>query len=320
MGENTKQGTISWLKERSIVFDSLKYEKCLRELEKCSEIVGSARLVCLGEATHGSKESFLFRQMLSRYLIEMKGFDGLILEMPSTEALLLNSYISNGKGNLEELISSLSYWILRTKEFKNTIRWMRKHNEESLEKRISLFGCDIGIEDENRKDMNARDGVMADKVRGILEQNKGKYILWAHNAHVAYLREPYYTSLGGHLIKELDAKLVNFGMVFENGGFNAVNSQGMVQSYNVSPRPNDVGYAFFFDQTGSHIAVFDIRDARTSLLHKMWSQGNTVFETGALFNPANEVEYVHTIDLPNKYDAIYWIKSVSPSTLLPSVN
>jgi erythromycin esterase-like protein len=316
MEENTKQGEILWLKERSIVLDSLNYERCLPELEKCSEIVGPVRLVGLGEATHGSKESFLFRQILSRYLIDAKGFNGLIIEMPSAEALLLNNYISGRKGKLKELISNLSYWTLRTKEFMDTVRWMCEYNNASAEKRISLFGCDIGIRNENRKDMNARDRAMADKVKGILEQNKGRYIMWAHNAHVAYLREPYYTSLGGHLKKELDTNIVNFGMVFENGGFNAIDRQGIVQSYNVNPRPNATGYASFFDRTGSHVAVFDIREARTNPLLKIWSQGNTVFETGAFFNPTNEVEYVHTIDLPNKFDAIFWIKSVSPSTLL----
>lgn len=311
----TLDNVSEWLVKRSVVLPSLEYVDCRGVLVNFNSFIGSSRLVGLGEATHGCKEIFKFRHMISLYLIEENGFNGLIVEMPESDANLLNNYIAGGGGSLDEAMQACRYWTLRTTEFAETISWMRKHNMEAgRENKISIYGCDVEIDDGKRKDIGSRDKAMSEKVLSLLE--KGRYALWAHNAHIAYLKESYYTSLGGYLKMVLGDSMANMGMVFKEGGFNAQNTSGVVQTFNIVHSDGLSGYSDSFDKTRSSLAIFDIRDAKNNPVVKNWAAGDTVFELGAIYDPEKKVENRHFIDLPNKFDSIVWIKSITPSTLI----
>ncbi len=58
-----------------------------------------ARVVALGEATHGSREFFQLKHRLVRFLIEDHDFRTFAMEAHFTRALAVNDYVLDVKGD-----------------------------------------------------------------------------------------------------------------------------------------------------------------------------------------------------------------------------
>lgn len=71
----------------------------LRDLRPLEKAVGSATIVGVGEATHGSSEFFTTKHRLFRYLVEHQGFTTYALEANWSAGLRLNDHVLYGKGD-----------------------------------------------------------------------------------------------------------------------------------------------------------------------------------------------------------------------------
>jgi hypothetical protein len=63
------------------------------DLKAFGDAVGDARIVALGEATHGTREFFQMKHRLLEYLVREKGFTVLAREQNWPDALALDRYI-----------------------------------------------------------------------------------------------------------------------------------------------------------------------------------------------------------------------------------
>ena len=74
-------------------------ERC--EFRKIVEAIGDAKIVMIGEASHGTSEFYTIRAELSKKLIEQKGFQLIAVEgdWPSTQAVnqYVKGYIAEGE-------------------------------------------------------------------------------------------------------------------------------------------------------------------------------------------------------------------------------
>lgn len=136
------QSSVEWLNNNLLPIKSLKAENGMEDLKKLDGFIGDARIIGLGEFTHGSDETFTMKHRMLEYLVKEKGFTIFSIEANMPEAYKLNDYIINGKGNAKELLGGMYFWTWYTQEVLDMIEWMKKYNETST-KKIFFTGFDM---------------------------------------------------------------------------------------------------------------------------------------------------------------------------------
>jgi erythromycin esterase len=119
-----------------------------------------ARIVGLGEATHGTHEFFQMKHRIFQYLVENLNYKAFGFEADFAESIYLNNYITTGEGNLEEIMRTrMHFWVWRTEEVKELLEWMKNYNMgKSDEEKIHFVGFDCQFTD-----------LQPDLIRGYLE-------------------------------------------------------------------------------------------------------------------------------------------------------
>lgn len=114
------------------------------DLAFLDSFVGDARIVALGESSHGSSEQFRMKRRIIEYLVERKGFTVVAFEANWADALATDRYVKGGEGSIETALSALGYWVWRTEEVKELLEWMREQNaRRPPERRLTFAGIDI---------------------------------------------------------------------------------------------------------------------------------------------------------------------------------
>ena len=107
---------------------------------------GDARVVLLGEATHGTSEFYRARSAITRRLIERHGFALVAVEADWPDAAVIDRYVRHREAapHLREAFSRFPTWMWRNNEALAFVDWLRLHNEPLLpERRVSFHGLDI---------------------------------------------------------------------------------------------------------------------------------------------------------------------------------
>ncbi|MFJ6252061.1 MULTISPECIES: erythromycin esterase family protein [unclassified Streptomyces] len=115
------------------------------DLRALSAMVGSAKVVGLGEATHGSHEFFAMKERVFRHLVEERGFTTFALEMSWSAGLRIDEYLQGGPGDPRRIATETlagSPW--EREEFVSLIVWMREHNRRRPGHRVHFMGDDLG--------------------------------------------------------------------------------------------------------------------------------------------------------------------------------
>jgi erythromycin esterase-like protein len=111
--------------------------------------IGDARIVLLGEATHGTHEFYRERAFITRRLIAEKGFSAVAVEADWPDAYRINRYV-RGTGSDEEAVDALNdfgrfpTWMWRNADVLDFIGWLRAHNDGlPSDKRAGFYGLDL---------------------------------------------------------------------------------------------------------------------------------------------------------------------------------
>jgi erythromycin esterase-like protein len=99
----------------------------LDDLKPLGDAIGTARIVGMGEATHGTSEFFSIKDRVLRFLVERRGFTVFAMEMPWTNGIAIDDYITGGKGNSRTLLAS-TFPVWDNQEVADLIEWMRSYN------------------------------------------------------------------------------------------------------------------------------------------------------------------------------------------------
>ncbi len=114
------------------------------ELRYFDNLFQSARIVALGEATHGTSEFFSMKFRLFRYMVENHGYRVFSIEADMGESIFINNYIHHGQGDLTQIMNEkMLFWTWKTREVLEMIEWMRQYNESaSDEEKLWYVGVD----------------------------------------------------------------------------------------------------------------------------------------------------------------------------------
>jgi erythromycin esterase-like protein len=107
---------------------------------------GQARLVLLGEATHGTSEFYRARTAITRRLIERHGFNIVAVEADWPDANAIDVYARDRPAVAapREIFARFPTWMWRNEEALEFIEWLRQHNlEAAAQSRIQFRGLDI---------------------------------------------------------------------------------------------------------------------------------------------------------------------------------
>ena len=114
-----------------------------RRVDDLPELVGDARLVLLGEATHGTHEFYALRAELTRRLVAERGFRGIAVEADWPAAARANRYIQHrgdDRSATEALADFVRFprWMWRNHVTVELVQWLHEHEEE-----VGFYGLDL---------------------------------------------------------------------------------------------------------------------------------------------------------------------------------
>jgi erythromycin esterase-like protein len=125
-------------------------ERAPSDFDPLFERVGDARLVLLGEATHGTHEFYRARAELTRRLIEEKDFDTIAVEADWPDAYRVNRYVrgASDDADAEESLGGFKrfpQWMWRNADIVDLVGWLRDHNESVPKGRakVGFYGLDL---------------------------------------------------------------------------------------------------------------------------------------------------------------------------------
>lgn len=119
------------------------------DLNPLVNAIGDAKIVLLGEASHGTSEFYKVRTELSKRLIEEKGFNIIAVEgdWPSTQRV--NRFIKGydakvSEQNVLKAFERWPTWMWANEEISELIKWLEKYNKEIEDNRkIGFYGIDV---------------------------------------------------------------------------------------------------------------------------------------------------------------------------------
>jgi protein-L-isoaspartate(D-aspartate) O-methyltransferase len=108
--------------------------------------IGDARIVLLGEASHGTSEFYRMRECISRELITKKGFRFVAIEGDWPDAARVDHYVRHLEYPPSEWTAFARFpvWMWRNNEVGAFIDWLRHHNAPLKEaSRVAFHGLDL---------------------------------------------------------------------------------------------------------------------------------------------------------------------------------
>ena len=118
----------NWLRKNAIPFSTPVAGNGFDDLQPLKRVIGDARIVSLGEGTHGTKEFFQMKHRILEFLVEEMGFTHFGIEANMTETNVMNEFVLNGTGDPRTALRGMYFWTWNTQEVLDMALWMREYN------------------------------------------------------------------------------------------------------------------------------------------------------------------------------------------------
>jgi protein-L-isoaspartate(D-aspartate) O-methyltransferase len=108
--------------------------------------IGNARVVLLGECTHGTSEFYRMRARITRELIVSRGFSIIAVESDWPDAARIDQYIRHAERTVPDWTAFARFptWMWRNREMRSLVDWLRTHNQGlPAAGRTAFYGLDL---------------------------------------------------------------------------------------------------------------------------------------------------------------------------------
>ncbi len=115
-------------------------------LDPLLDRIGDARVVLIGEASHGTSEFYRMRARITQELIEKKGFGIVALEADWPDTQAIDRYVrKHGESFLRTpAFSRFPTWMWRNQETRSFVDWLERHNADcSYTTQVRVHGLDL---------------------------------------------------------------------------------------------------------------------------------------------------------------------------------
>ena len=120
------------------------------DLDPLIDAIGDARIVLLGEATHGTAEFYTWRTKISQRLIAEKGFSFIGVEGDWPDCYRVNRYVKwmrEAGRSAEDVLHAFARWptwMWANREVVELVEWLRDHNHRRpTETQVGFYGLDV---------------------------------------------------------------------------------------------------------------------------------------------------------------------------------
>jgi erythromycin esterase-like protein/predicted phosphoribosyltransferase len=114
------------------------------------DLVGNARFVLLGEASHGTHEFYHERAQITERLIKEKGFTAVAVEADWPDAYRINRYVRGVSDDVDAIEALADFrrfptWMWRNTDVVEFLEWLRTHNDALPPNatKIGFYGLDL---------------------------------------------------------------------------------------------------------------------------------------------------------------------------------
>lgn len=129
--------------------DALWFQPTADGMGPLLEAIGDARLVLIGEATHGTHEFYRTRAELTKALITTNRFNLVAVEADWPDAYRVNRWVrhaapeSDAEGALADF-TRFPRWMWRNRDVVDFIEWLRAHNaSQPAASHVGFYGLDL---------------------------------------------------------------------------------------------------------------------------------------------------------------------------------
>jgi erythromycin esterase-like protein len=113
-------------------------------------LVGDARMVLLGEASHGTHDFYRVRSEITKRLIREKGFRAVAVEADWPDAYRVNRYVRGRAGDADATEALGGFvrfpqWMWRNADVLDFVGWLREYNDsrEGDAAKVGFYGMDL---------------------------------------------------------------------------------------------------------------------------------------------------------------------------------
>lgn len=114
------------------------------------DLVGDARFVLIGEASHGTHEFYQQRAEITKQLIQHKGFSAIAIEADFPDAYRVNSYVRGINSDLSPEVALREFqqfptWMWRNVDVVAFVGWLRQYNDAlpPNQSKVGFYGLDL---------------------------------------------------------------------------------------------------------------------------------------------------------------------------------
>ena len=120
------------------------------DFDSLIDLIGDARFVLIGEASHGTHEFYRIRAQISKVLIAQRGFSAVAVEADWPDAYRVNRFV-RGASKDSDSVEALSgfqrfpQWMWRNADVLDFVGWLREHNDQQIfeDRKCGFYGLDL---------------------------------------------------------------------------------------------------------------------------------------------------------------------------------